>query len=100
MDDIATGLIPIRYHKDTTQKALERWEYIETMFKHSRSLREAYRKIQKVEKMYADSLEAYVDNESNRLIRKINEFCIEAEHEWKYRKAIKNFSKAVETFIV
>jgi len=95
MDTI--GLVPIRYHKDTTPKALERWEHIDVLLESSRRLRAAYETIQEIDKTYNESLDSYVAQESNRWLKKINEYFIEIEYEWRYRKAIKNFSKIMES---
>lgn len=100
MVSVPVGLVAIRYHKNTTKKALERWDYIDILFNNNRRLREAYKDIQNINKNYMQSLATYVDNESNKFIQKINEMYIELDYERKHNKAVKEFSKVLETISV
>ena len=90
------GLILLRYHKDMSQKAVDRWELVENLMDSNRELRRLYLKARQIMLDYQDLLHAHVDDEPNKWIRAFNLFCLDLGYDWSYSKAVKRFSKAVE----
>lgn len=90
------GLVLLRYHKDMSKKAVDRWELVENLVDSNRDLRKLCLKAQQIMHEYQDSLHTYVDEEHNKLIRAFNLFCLDLEYDWSYSKVVKKFSKTVE----
>lgn len=87
----------VRYHKNLSEKAFARWEHVELLLDSSRELRQAYERILQINRDYAFSLDAFVDSENTKWIRKFNEFFIELEYGRALPNAIKKFSNVLET---
>jgi hypothetical protein len=90
------GLILLRYHPNTSKKAIDRWELVELLIESNRELRAACQAVMQINMDYQNLLDGYVDYETNKVIRSINQFYIDLEYDWKFPRAVKKFSKIVE----
>lgn len=90
------GLILLRYHKDLSQKTINRWELVEILIDTNRDLRRLCYAFKKINDEYMDSLNAYVEYEPNKLVRAFNLFFLDRQYERSCSRIVKKFSKVAE----